>query len=40
MGEGCIDDGMNLFEKVNGSLGVALCHLHALQPDLFIRMGT
>ena len=40
MGEGCIDDGMDLLEKVNGSLGVALSHLHALQPDLFVGTGT
>ena len=40
MCEGGIDDGMNLLQKVEGSLRGALGHLHALQPYLAKEIGT
>ena len=40
MCEGGIDDGMNLLQKADGDLRGALCHLHALQPDLAKVIST
>jgi hypothetical protein len=40
VGEGRVDDGLDLLDEGDGVLGVALGHLHALQPDLNGAGGT